>query len=70
MRRARVKIEGLAVAPAVTDAAGEFRFRTLPPGKYEVTVEGDSHHRPYSGKSTLVVPDRSAEPLLLEFDLR
>lgn len=70
MRRARVTIEGVAVAPAVTDGAGEFRFRTLPPGKYEVRVEGDSHHRPYSGTSTLVVPDHATEPLFLEFDLR
>jgi len=70
MRRARVTIEGVAVAPAVTDAAGEFRFRTLPPGTYQVTVEGQSHHRPYSGKSTLIVPERSVEPLFLEFDLR
>jgi hypothetical protein len=70
MKRARVTIEGVAVAPATTDSAGEFRFRALPPGKYEVSVSGDSHHRPYSGKSTLIVPERSAEPLFLEFDLR
>lgn len=68
LRKAQVTVEGQSAV--VTDAAGEFRLGALAPGRYAVHVVGDSHHRPYISEFTLVVPDRSAEPLFVEYDLR
>ncbi len=67
LRKARVTIDGLA--PVVADAAGEFRVGTLAPGRYTVQVSGEAHHQPYRGQFTLVVPERAAEPLFVEYDL-
>ncbi|MDZ4783233.1 MAG: carboxypeptidase-like regulatory domain-containing protein, partial [Planctomycetia bacterium] len=67
--KARVTIEGLAAPAAVADSTGEFRFNNVPPGRYEVHVIGSAHHQPYSGKSTLIVPESGDEPLFMEFDL-
>lgn len=68
--KARVTIDGLAAPAATADSTGEFRFTNVPPGRYEVSVIGSAHHRPYSGKATLIVPERADEPLFMEFDLR
>jgi hypothetical protein len=70
LAKARVTIEGLAAPAATADSTGEFRFNNVPPGRYEVSVIGSAHHRPYSGKATLIVPERTDEPLFMEFDLR
>ncbi len=39
-RRVQVSRDGVAIAEATTDPAGEFRFAILPAGTYQVTVDG------------------------------